>query len=134
MNYSEFPFVCLGHDFESVAFDATRWDNGEYNIHMVFFKQWADDDTGQRAEGVILNTPVGGSDLQELLESVQRIIGSGILAGVEILDHGTLYDENGNEIDTLCWPSIHQGTQCSEDSEGEVSVSVRDLPESRTIH
>jgi hypothetical protein len=131
MDLSEFPFLCY-HDFETVALDATRWESGGYNVHLVFFKQFADDDTGQRAEGLILNTGICGETLSELLEGVQQLIGSGIFGSLDIADHGTLYNEHGDEIDTLCWQSIYDGTQCDLD---DVVVRSSDLvPINHTIH
>lgn len=98
--FKEFP-VFDQSDFELISFSATKWDDGTYSAHIDFFKRLANEEG--LAEGMTFITQIYGETLKELHDKLGTLIDTGMLVCENIDAHGMLFDEQGNEIDTICW-------------------------------
>ena len=100
INYKDFP-VAEMHEFESVVVDViSRQD--EYEVVLNFFTQFANDG-GQRGEGFVLATQITGTTLLEVYQRVAALIGAGLFDGTQVSGHGRVFNEDHDEIDTVCW-------------------------------
>jgi hypothetical protein len=107
INYAECP-VATVYDFETVVVDVTRFEGEDgymYSPILTFYKQFADDETGQAGEGMSFCTGIVGETIHEIHDRVGLVIASGFFGEIGISSHGTLYDEAHDEIDDICWAS-----------------------------
>lgn len=123
IDFSTFPWV--DHfDFECVSIDVTKWEHGTYSCHFVYLRENSDETA---SEGCIINTDIGGKTLTETWHKVKTVIETGLFGSMEVLSHGALYDENGDEIGTICWDSLDTGTPCKSGGISEVAEPAVDL-------
>lgn len=102
MNFKDFPITEI-LDFELVTIDVTKFEDC-YQSHFSFFKKFKDEKGN--AEGFVFIPQILGESLEEIGERIDSLIDSGFLNGINISDHGLLYNENGDEIGTVCWNSL----------------------------
>jgi hypothetical protein len=100
MKLKKFPVLDMS-EFETVCIDATQWEDGTYSIMLAFFKNFADEK--KRARGFVMNTYMGGESLREVYHKIDAIFSLGLFNGTELSAHGTLYDQEGEKIDDICW-------------------------------
>ena len=112
----DWPIVDM-MDFESVIISATRWDSGEYTAMFNFYHTVAD----EANTGMSLATHIGGLSLRELYLKLEMLFEIGLFDGTEIEDHGRLFDEQGNELATICW---HQLSDDEWDDETDDDMSA----------
>ena len=127
MNFQDFPVACM-HDFEAVVVDVINCEDA-YVVQLNFFKQFADDED-QRAEGFVLATQICGETLLEIYQKITLMIEIGFFDGTNVSGHGTLYDENHDEIESICW---HQFGEADYDEDIDVTDEIIH-PQSRTLH
>jgi hypothetical protein len=112
IDYTKFP-VAVIYDFDGVIVDAQRFDDDSgghfYTASLNFYTQFADDDTGQRGEGMSFVPGIIGDNLHEIHDKIGMLIATGFFGEVDIQGHGTLWDENYNEIADICWLSYGDG-------------------------
>ena len=127
MNFRDFPVACM-HDFEAVVVDVINFED-TYVAQLNFFKQFADDGE-QRAEGFVLATEISGDTLLEIYQKIAMMIEIGFFDGTNVSGHGTLYDENHDEIESICW---HQFGEADYDEDEDITDEIIH-PQSRTLH
>lgn len=127
MNYKDFPVACMT-DFEAVVVDVVNCDD-VYVAQLNFFKQFAGDNE-QRGEGFVLVTEICGDNLLEIYQKIQSMIDIGFFDGTDVSGHGTLYDEEHNEIDQICW---HQFGEDDYDEDRDITDEIIH-PQSKTLH
>jgi len=123
---TEFPFmqdwpIIDTMDFEGVVISATRWDSGEYTAMINLYHVIAEDGTGNA--GMTLATHIGGLTLRELYLKIETLIDIGLFDGTEVDDHGTLFDERGNELATICWHQLSDD-EWEEDDDDMSALSI----------
>lgn len=126
MNFRDFPVACM-HDFEAVVVDVVNFED-TYVAQLNFFKQFADGE--QRAEGFVLATEICGETLLEIYQKITMMIEIGFFDGTNVSGHGTLYDENHDEIESICW---HQFGEADYDEDQDITDEIIH-PQSRTLH
>lgn len=124
---SEFPFmkswpIIDMMDFEGCVISATRWDSGEYTAMINLYHKFSPD--GTQNEGMSFATHVGGLTLRELYLKIETLIEVGMFDGTEVDSHGTLFDERGEELATICW---HQFSADEWDPESDDDMSALTL-------
>jgi hypothetical protein len=127
MDYKGFPVACMS-DFEAVVVDVINYED-EYIAQLNFFKQFADDE-GQRGEGLVLATQISGETLLEIYQKIALMIEVGFFDGTNVAGHGTLYDEEHNEIESICW---HQFGEDDYDEDRDITDEIIH-PQSKTLH
>jgi hypothetical protein len=127
MDYKGFPVACMS-DFEAVVVDVINYED-EYIAHLNFFKQFADDE-GQRGEGFVIATQISGETLLEIYQKIALMIEVGFFDGTNVAGHGTLYDEEHNEIESICW---HQFGEDDYDEDTDITDEIIH-PQSKTLH
>jgi hypothetical protein len=127
MDYKGFPVACMS-DFEAVVVDVINFED-TYVAQLNFFKQFADD-SDQRAEGFVLATEISGDTLLEIYQKITMMIEIGFFDGTNVSGHGTLYDENHDEIESICW---HQFGEADYDEDTDITDEIIH-PQSRTLH
>jgi hypothetical protein len=127
MDYKGFPVACMS-DFEAVVVDVINYED-EYIAQLNFFKQFADDG-GQRGEGLVLATQICGETLLEIYQKIALMIEVGFFDGTNVAGHGTLYDEEHNEIESICW---HQFGEDDYDEDTDITDEIIH-PQSKTLH
>lgn len=127
MNFKDFPVACMT-DFEAVVVDVINFED-TYVAQLNFFKQFADD-SDQRAEGFVLATEISGDTLLEIYQKIAMMIEIGFFDGTNVSGHGTLYDENHDEIESICW---HQFGESDYDEDEDITDEIIH-PQSRTLH
>lgn len=113
IDYSEFPWVSL-YDFNSVVIDATYWEDDDFYQAMILFLK-DDPENPERCHGMIWEVPICADSLGEIYKRVSCLIHSGLFATLDISDHGTLYDSNGDQVELICW--AHEAELLEEDDD-----------------
>ena len=115
MNFKDWPVADMT-DFDAVVVDATKWGDDGYSAVFNFVHKYSD----QGNEGFTLMTQVIGSTLREVYQQVTAIINLGFFDGSNVQAHGALYDEEHNELATICWHqySDEEWDSTDDDSQG----------------
>lgn len=106
-------------EFEGVIISATRWADNEYTAMINLYHTIGEDGAGNT--GMSIATHIGGSTLRELYLKIETLFDIGLFDGTEVDDHGTLFDEHGNELATICW---HQFSEDEWDDETDDDMSA----------
>lgn len=101
MNFADWPVVDMT-DFEVVVVDATRWEDGSYTAMFNFYHTMAEKE-GEYSTGFSISTHICGDTLREVYQKVTATILLGFFDGSSVQAHGTLYNENADEIAEICW-------------------------------
>ena len=117
----EWPILDI-MDFEGVVISATRWDSGEYTAMFNFYHTMAEDGTGNT--GMSLATHIGGLTLRELYLKLETLFEIGLFDGTDVDDHGTLFDERGEELATICWHQLSDD-EWEEDDTDMTALSIK---------
>ena len=117
----EWPILDI-MDFEGVVISATRWDSGEYTAMFNFYHTMAEDGTGNT--GMSLATHIGGLTLRELYLKLETLFEIGLFDGTDVDDHGTLFDERGEELATICWHQLSDD-EWQEDDTDMTALSIK---------
>jgi hypothetical protein len=118
----EWPILDI-MDFEGVVISATRWDSGEYTAMFNFYHTVAEDEGGANT-GMSLATHIGGLTLRELYLKLDMLFTIGLFDGTEVDDHGTLFDERGEELATICWHQLSDD-EWDEDDTDMTALSIK---------
>jgi hypothetical protein len=114
IDYTSFPIICTG-EFEAVTFDCTVNEAGYYYLMLTFFKNYADDETGDRAQGFTLATDIKARTLEEIDAQCGVLFDVGLFNHLHIDAHGTLFGPNGDELGPICWNHIAENKHTLED-------------------
>lgn len=88
-------------DFEGITVDVTKWNDDGYTVTLNFHEP---NETGEPPfSGFSLCTQIGGDDLQEVYERVDILLASGMFDGIAVSTHGTIWNEDGDEIGEVNW-------------------------------
>ena len=118
IDYKEFPIIC-SDEFEAVSFDCSQTDNGYYYLMLTFFKNFADDDTGERAQGFTLATSIRARTLQEIDAQCGVLFDTGLFNHLHIDSHGTLFGPDGDTVGPICWNTINESATITADAPTE---------------
>lgn len=118
MNLADWPVECFD-EYEGVIFDVTRFSTEEENkwIYCVlinFLENSGDDGTGPR--GFTLITGIVENDLRGIKKRIDMLMSSGLFDDVTVSAHGTLFDEEHNQLEEICWNSF-------DDSDDEINIT-----------
>lgn len=101
IDYSVFPWISTD-EFEAASVDVTRFSDDFYSGHITYLSI---DDESVVQEGVSLDVPLFGSSLSEIALKINVLHSIGFFINVEFIHHGDLFDDNGDQLGTICWPS-----------------------------
>ena len=87
-------------DMNFIAFNVTKYSD-EYNLDIQF--GYADDDTGDFIQGLIMRTSLFVESLQEVAQNVQVILDSGLYDHLGFIDSSTCFDINGDVLFDFEW-------------------------------
>lgn len=93
-------------DFEMVTFDATLWDDKTYTLMVNFYEP--NDLDEPPFSGYSMCTQLNGDSLEELYEKISLLIEIGLFDGTEVGAIGTLWDEEGEELEEINWLSFEE--------------------------
>lgn len=110
--FENWPVIVTG-EFEMLTIDAVHWTDGNYSATLNFFKTVAENED-QQSTGFSLCTHMVASSLRQLYLKIEVLLEVGILDNCDISDNGTLWNEFGDEIATICW---HQFSDTEWDDE-----------------
>ena len=106
MNFKEFPVVDI-LDFKAVTIDATQWSSTNYSLMFTFWKSL--DRTVKdepKAEGMILCTHMGGSNLREAYDNFEILFSSGFFNGISVFPNGVLWNDQGEILSEIHWQEL----------------------------
>ena len=111
MNLSDWPVAHMS-DFCEVVVDVTKWDTNAYSANFNFVHEYSDSGNS----GFTLTSQVIGASIREIYQKVTVLINLGFFDGSNVQAHGELYDEDHNELATICW---HQYADDEWDESGD---------------
>jgi hypothetical protein len=103
--FKKWPVAELA-EFEMLIIDATRWHTGEYTAQFNLYQNVAQKEDEQNT-GLTLLSQLCAPTLRELFERIDLVVMSGLFDGIYIDAHGTLYNEQFQEVAEICWMQYH---------------------------
>lgn len=132
LDFTNFPFVSFD-DFQEVTIDATRWEDDFYSATLVLLRP--SEDNPDQAEGMILDASLVGESLPVIKTKIDMLMSLGLFADLGVHAHGTLFDENGDDIGMICWTSGGKvGTHDEDDDEDDDAPTVTVTGANVTVH
>ena len=131
MNFKDWPVADMS-EFCEVIVHVTKWDENAYTANFDFVSEYSDE--GNR--GFTLCTQVVGASIREIYQKVTMLIGLGIFDGSNVQAHGELYDEDHNELATICWHQYgdDEWDESGDDTQGLTFVDDESGPEITLAH
>jgi hypothetical protein len=131
VNFNDFP-VFFNGEFEKIIADVHQDNNGKYWLHLNFFKNFASD--GElNAQGMTWATNISAFTLKELFHRLDMLNSIGLFHGTDLSSHGSIFDEDFEEIGDICW--FHEGGKIDhdEDEEDDTTPTVT-VTQSELVH
>lgn len=96
-------------DFDGISIDVTKWEEDLYGVVFNFYCTQENEE--EPNVGFTLCTMIIGSTLQECHERIMEVLNTGMLDGIDVSSHGTLYDKEGEELQEICWNEFAEDDQ-----------------------
>lgn len=93
-------------DFDGVMIDVTKWDENAYSLAFSFYCTKEVEHSDEPQVGFTLCTMIFGQSLKECHERIMEVLDTGFFDEIEISSDGTVYDREGEEIESISWNTI----------------------------
>jgi hypothetical protein len=98
INWKDFPITDM-QDYESITCDVIKFTDNLYQAQLAFWHDISDEEN----EGFVMITGIVAESIEEIYELLDIVIQTGFFDGCEIKGEGTLFDTNGNMLDSIDW-------------------------------
>jgi hypothetical protein len=109
-------------DFDLISFDCTLWKDNTYTLMINFYENGKNEEPPY--SGLTMCTQINSDSLSEIYDKVSMLVELGLFDGVDVNSIGTLWDEEGNELETINWLSFEE----------DIDDEILELPKGVVMH